>query len=452
MPPKKAKKISLNEFLGDNALGSWADEMDLLPNAPAARNDDDQGARPGGYGRRDDFPSTRLDRAGPPREDIPLPTRPPYTAFIGNLAFDLKESELEEFFAPTKTKSVKIIKDREEKPKGFGYIEFEELDGLKDALQKSGSERSAFGGSGGGGFEDDSKFEGPWRRDGPLPDQSRDFPRRRFDGPPPDRERLPSVAEGAWRSTRVSGPDELPPPRRRSGFSTPDGQPSPADQADWARGSKFVPAAAPSEERYGSIRGPRSDMGPPKEFSADEGSWRRSKSSISRNSTPPTPQLNRRKLELLPRSGTPSAAQSPLSSPKMSATPAVAPSSARASPFGAARPVDVTGKEQEVTERLEKERDFTKERITMSRTNSRQASERAPLTGTGTPPTSAGVSAAGSSIASASPKIAPKSLAPSVRPTLSFANAAAAKKEAAAKEERSDEVEQVTEKVAEVEV
>lgn len=38
----------------------------------------------------------------------------------------------------SQTKSIKIIKDREEKPKGFGYIEFATLDGLKDALAKSG--------------------------------------------------------------------------------------------------------------------------------------------------------------------------------------------------------------------------------------------------------------------------------------------------------------------------
>jgi RNA recognition motif-containing protein len=36
------------------------------------------------------------------------------------------------------TKSVKVIRDREDKPKGFGYVEFEELDGLKDALGKTG--------------------------------------------------------------------------------------------------------------------------------------------------------------------------------------------------------------------------------------------------------------------------------------------------------------------------
>ncbi len=36
-------------------------------------------------------------------------------------------------------KSVKIIKDKDEKPKGFGYIEFEDVEGLKDALTKTGT-------------------------------------------------------------------------------------------------------------------------------------------------------------------------------------------------------------------------------------------------------------------------------------------------------------------------
>lgn len=33
---------------------------------------------------------------------------------------------------------MKIIADREGKPKGFGYVEFADLDGLKNALSKSG--------------------------------------------------------------------------------------------------------------------------------------------------------------------------------------------------------------------------------------------------------------------------------------------------------------------------
>ncbi|KAJ7914834.1 hypothetical protein B0H13DRAFT_2001300, partial [Mycena leptocephala] len=370
MPPKKAKKISLNEFLGDSALGSWADEMESLPNAPAVRTDEEQARGNDRYGRRDDFLSTRPDRLGPPREDLPLPTQAPYTAFIGNLAFDLTEQELEEFFGSSKTKSIKIIKDREEKPKGFGYIEFEDLEGLKDALAKSGSnfsgrtirvsvaeppkDRPGFA----GGFEDDSKFDSPWRRDGPLPpsSNSRDSSRRRFDGPPGDRA-LPSLSEGPsdWRSSRPARATPLDTDtssykRKGSGFSTPDGQPSPADREEaWSIGSKFKPAPTASEDnssggRFGSIRG-RSDMPPPKE---DEVDWRSarpkpvSRGSVSPNSsTPPTPQLSRRKLELLPRSGTASTAPSPLSSPKIGPTP---PASAapRSSPFGAARPVDVT--------------------------------------------------------------------------------------------------------------
>ncbi|KAG5642059.1 hypothetical protein DXG03_003730 [Asterophora parasitica] len=490
MPPKKNKKISLNEFLGDSALGSWADEMDSLPNAPAARSEEDQGRPADRYGRRDDFLSSRPDRSGPPRDDVPLPTQPPYTAFVGNLAFDLTESELEDFFSPWKvrrpslwsstriahffeqTKSVKIIKDREDKPKGFGYVEFEELDGLKDALAKNGTnfsgrtvrvsvaeppkERGGFGG--GGGFEDDGKFDNPWRRDGPLPDLggSREPPRRRFDGPPSGERALPSVAEGAsdWRSSLKPRtiPDE-PPVRRRSGFSTPEGQPSAADQAEvWTKGSKFVPSA-PSEEKFGSLRG-RGDLGPTRESVSDESDWRsaRPKSSISPNSsTPPTPQLGRRKLELLPRSGSASVSQSPLSSPKLASTPAAIPASARASPFGAARPVDVATKDKEVEERIEKERELAK--LSVSRTNSRQPSERSPLAGTRTPPTAASAGSASPKIANATVASTPKpALAPSVRPTLSFASAAASKKEAAA--DKADtagaEVEKVAEKVAEV--
>ncbi|KAG6878073.1 hypothetical protein C0992_008652 [Termitomyces sp. T32_za158] len=433
--------------------------------------------------------TTISDRtAAPPRDDIPLPTNPPYTAFVGNLSFDLTESELEEFFAPLKAKSVKIIKDREDKPKGFGYVEFEDLDGLKEAISKSGSnfsgrtvrvsvaepresliqvqsptsshfipakERGGFGDRGGGGnMEDDSKFDSPWRREGPLPDLPRDS-RRRFDGPPPgDRERLPSVAEGAseWRSSRPSRPvvsEDMPPPRRRSGFSTPEGQSGPADQAEtWVRGSKFTPAPNAPEERFGSLRG-KGDMGPPRDLPTDESDWRARKSNISpASSTPPTPQISRRKLELLPRSGAPSAAQTPLSSPKMGPTPTS--SVTRNSPFGAARPVDVANKDKEITERLEKERETVKDRISMSRTNSRQASERAPDTRI---PPSASANAPASSANVASPKTAPRSLAPTVRPTLSFANAAAAKREEAqAKEEKKDEVDKLAETVAEVEV
>ncbi|KAJ7274583.1 hypothetical protein B0H12DRAFT_1089306 [Mycena haematopus] len=457
MPPKKAKKISLNEFLGDSTLGSWADEMESLPSAPAVRTDEEQARGNDRFGRRgDDFLSSRPDRQGPPREDLPLPTQPPYTAFIGNLAFDLTEQELDDFFGSSKTKSIKIIKDREEKPKGFGYIEFEDLDGLKDALAKSGSnfsgrtirvsvaeppkERPGFS----GGYEDDSKFDNPWRRDGPLPPStdSRDSSRRRFDGPSGDRV-LPSVSEGPsdWRSSRPAArattvdTDSSSYRRKGSGFSTPV-EPSPADREEvWAIGSKFKPAPPPedsgSSSRFGNIRG-RSDIPAAKE---EESDWRGARSkpvsrgSVSPNSsTPPTPQLNRRKLELLPRSGNASSAPSPLSSPKIGPTPPASGGAPRSSPFGAAKPVDVTGREKEVTDKVEKEREIMKEKLSMSRTNSRTATERTFNRTRTPPPGSAPQSPKSPKLAPVTaPKPAASSTAPTVRPSLSFASAAAKK-------------------------
>lgn len=455
MAPKKAKKISLNEFLGDSTLGSWADEMDALPSAPAVRHDDDQSGRDR-FSRRDDYLSSRPDRAsGPPREDLPLPTAPPFTAFVGNLAFDLTEMEMEDFFGPAKIKSVKIIKDREDKPKGFGYIEFEELSGLKDALAKTGStfsgrmirvsvaeppkerERSNFSHR-----EDDSKFDTPWRRDGPLPDlsNSRDSSRRRFDGP--REERLPTVSESAsdWRSNKPRAPvpesDEGPSPagsmrRKGTGFSTESaGQ---ADSADtWTMGSKFRPSTEDERNekdgKFGSLRG-RSDMGPPRDPPSDEGDWRggNRKSAFGRNSsspsnsTPPTPQMGRRKLELLPKSGNASGASSPLSSPKIGPTPTASASSTRSNPFGSARPVDVTNREKEVSDRIERERETTKERLTMSRTNSRTGVERPPRS----PPASVPQTPSSPRHSMISPT--PKTTSSVVRPSLSFASAAARK-------------------------
>lgn len=43
----------------------------------------------GGYGR---------DAQAQGREELPLPTRPPYTAFVGNLAFETIEDDLSMFF------------------------------------------------------------------------------------------------------------------------------------------------------------------------------------------------------------------------------------------------------------------------------------------------------------------------------------------------------------------
>lgn len=75
------------------------------------------------------------------REQLPLPTKPPYTAHLGNLSFDATEGDVQDFFAACQVNSVRIIEDKmERKPKGFGYVEFGTLDGLKKALDLSGTQ------------------------------------------------------------------------------------------------------------------------------------------------------------------------------------------------------------------------------------------------------------------------------------------------------------------------
>ncbi|KAF9650182.1 RNA-binding domain-containing protein [Thelephora ganbajun] len=446
--------MSLNEFLGDSTLGSWADEMDAVPTGPSGIPEEPRS-------RLSDAPDRgsrdlRTDR--PPREDLPLPTSPPYTAFIGNMAFEVTESEMATFFGGHETKSIKIIKDRDDRSKGFGYIEFATLDGLKDALARSGQnfanrtvrvsvaeppkERT-------GGFDDDSKFAGSWRREGPLPDlrDSRDSSRRRFEGerpPPPS-----SVSDNSndWRSTsrplpssRTYSGDSEGRPQRRSGYGGGDPT-SGADGDTWTIGSRFkpsedIPPPPPGGgSRFGGGFGSRPPAPP------DEGDWRRnrpiSRGSTSPNqSTPPTPV--RRKLELTPRSTSTSTVVSPLSSPNPANT-------IRPNPFGAAKPVDVSAKEAEVSERIEKEKGKLSQQDSMSRTSSRTGSDRGIPRRGSVDPGSANPSPTTSNQPTPPPQ---RNLGPTVRPTRSFA--AAAKNDGGDKGDSG--VEDIARKVAETKV
>lgn len=69
------------------------------------------------------------------RPDLPLPTKPPFTAHVGNLAFDANEDDISNYFAQCDISNVRLVRDRMgDRPKGFGYVEFRSLDGLKKAL------------------------------------------------------------------------------------------------------------------------------------------------------------------------------------------------------------------------------------------------------------------------------------------------------------------------------
>jgi translation initiation factor 4B len=75
------------------------------------------------------------------REQLPLPTKPPYTSHLGNLPFDATNGDIEDFFAGCEVTSIRIVEDKlDRKPKGFGYVEFGTLDGLKKALELNGEQ------------------------------------------------------------------------------------------------------------------------------------------------------------------------------------------------------------------------------------------------------------------------------------------------------------------------
>ncbi|KAI6119920.1 hypothetical protein EDD16DRAFT_1569013 [Pisolithus croceorrhizus] len=71
-------------------------------------------------------------------DNRPLPTQPPYTAFIGNIwGDDVTEHGLAAIFSSLKVKSVKVIRDKDGKSRGFGFVEFEDRASLKAALRQT---------------------------------------------------------------------------------------------------------------------------------------------------------------------------------------------------------------------------------------------------------------------------------------------------------------------------
>lgn len=337
--------------------------------------------------------------------------------------------------------------------------------------------------------EDNAKFDSPWRRDGPLPDlpNSRDGPRRRFDGPPGDRSERPvAVSDGVdqWRSSRplrTTAESEAPSFKRKgSGFNTPDAGAADKDE-NWSIGSKFK--AAGPEEGMGKPR-PRGDMGPPKELPSDEGDWRSARpakplggprASISRMcffyyqrfstdlSLQPTALLPLLPYSLVRNWSSyqgrvalrfpPALFRRPrwhlqhpqylFPSPILLVRPSMCQRwilSAYTCTDNARRPVDVSNRDKEVAERLERDKGAVQEKLSMSRSNSRPGMER---------PAGAATPAAAPPPKNPVAKAPGPSLVPTVRPTLSFANVAAKKESALKKGTDAEEVAEEAEKVAE---
>ncbi|KAF2746132.1 RNA-binding domain-containing protein [Sporormia fimetaria CBS 119925] len=374
--------MSLGDFLGDQSLGSWADEMEDMPVGSGAGASAGYGSSSRGFGSGGGFGGDRgyerNDRgfAIQPREELPLPSRPPYTAHLGNLSFDATEGDVTDFFSGCEVTSVRIVEDKlDRKPKGFGYVEFGSLDGLKKALALSGSQfqgRNVRVSVAEPPAKDrpEQKDMSDWTRKGPLPE----LPGRRVS----DR-----GDRGAGGFRNFEPAPEMGEGRRRAPF---EGDGKVRDFGNWERKGPLSPTApsgpgpfreggrvrsndGPAGERRSSPAWGGSQEGsrpPRREFHEKphfervptaaelDNQWRSKMRPDAAKSPSATPETS------VPSSPVPTQA-APATRPKLNLAkrtvseaepaPASSASDSKSNPFGAARPIDTAAREREVEER-----------------------------------------------------------------------------------------------------
>ncbi|KAB8277762.1 hypothetical protein BDV30DRAFT_183436 [Aspergillus minisclerotigenes] len=356
-PKQKAQKMSISTFLADENFGSWADEMDdmPLPAPPQPRFDSDR--RAGGPPSAG-FGSGFGDRGYAVREPLPLPTQPPYTAHVGNLAFDATSADISDLFVDCAVTNVRIVEDKLTKaPKGFGYVEFETVDGLKKALDLSGATlqgRTIRVSIAEPPKERDVK-EFDWTRKGPLP--APEAPRR-----VPDRSSFGrnmdnfsdagSERTGGRRNFESDGKFRDFGNWERKGPLSPTGPVREGGRPRTNEGSSFrksSPAWGEGRSQDGS-RPPRREFQERAPTAAEmDNAWRSKMrpDQPKESSNPPSPAAapastaapTRPRLNLQKRTVT-EAVSSPAAS-----------TGTGASPFGGARPIDTAAREKEVEER-----------------------------------------------------------------------------------------------------
>ncbi|RFN52516.1 hypothetical protein FIE12Z_3277 [Fusarium flagelliforme] len=367
-PKKKAQQtMSLGDFLADSfGGGSWADEVEETSHAIGT-----QALPPSDRPRyNNNASSSWQDRGFSVREAAPqpLPDKPPFTAHLGNLAYDVTSDAVGDFLTGCGVVNVRLIEDRElQRPKGFGYVEFETLEGLKQALALDGE---SFGGrmikikvadpprGGDPGRGDSIREMGAWDRKGPLPDAPSRGGARDFGG---DRERRPRDPAFESRPQREftwerRGPLAPLSPQEGSGSrdgSRPRGSPDvQGDRSESFRGNRRD-SPAWGEPREGRPERTERPERPERTATAAEKDmqWRdrmrpdAAKPASPDTSAPPSPALSnaptaqggRPRLNLTKRtiSEAPDASNA-------------SGSDAKASPFGAARPIDTAAREKEI--------------------------------------------------------------------------------------------------------
>nr|KAJ3421582.1 hypothetical protein HK105_003015 [Polyrhizophydium stewartii] len=73
------------------------------------------------------------------REQLPIPTRPPFTAYVGNLSYEVSERDFHVFFGDNiRVKNVRLPLKEDGTSRGFGYVEFDDVESLIEAIKMDG--------------------------------------------------------------------------------------------------------------------------------------------------------------------------------------------------------------------------------------------------------------------------------------------------------------------------
>nr|XP_054606702.1 eukaryotic translation initiation factor 4B [Nothobranchius furzeri] len=405
---KKGKTLTLNDFLAEDGAGSggnpnvapsypskstsWADETDDLDGdvSTSWHTEEDMYRAP--PIDRSTLPTAPRSAREPNIDRSKLPRSPPYTAFLGNLPYEVTEESIKDFFRGLAISAVRLPREpnNPERLKGFGYAEFDDLESLLSALslneenlgnrrirvdiagQSNDKERDggSMGGRDRGGRmadmgpdKTDSDWrarpsadadDGPPRRDDPFGEKSRDrYESDRYrDGPRRDNDRYDSGRDryrdrydDRDRKDRYDDRERYDDRDRRDRYDNKDRRDFSQGGYDSRGGGSRRAFGSGFRRDYEDGRGSSDRYGERDHYGDREDRYERREERA--------PQ-QRPKLNLKPRS-VPKEEEGTGSSG--STSPAVAPSSgSRASSiFGGAKPVDTAAKEREVEERLKKE-------------------------------------------------------------------------------------------------
>ncbi|CAL1608345.1 unnamed protein product [Knipowitschia caucasica] len=367
---KKGKTLTLTDFLAEDTGGnapapsyptkstSWADETDDLDGDVSTSWHTEEDSYRNPPIDRSILPTAPRSAREPNIDRSRLPRSPPYTAFLGNLPYDVSEESIKDFFHGLAISAVRLPREpsNPERLKGFGYAEFDDVESLMRALtlneenlgnrrirvdiadQSNDKERDngSMGRDRGGRMSDmgPDKTDTDWRAR-PAADVDDDPPRRddsfgsrdRFDRDGPRRDG--GFDRGGDRFGG-GGRDRYDDRDRRDRYDDRGGYDSRGGGGGRrAFGSSF------RRDDYDS-RGSSDRYGDRDRYGEDRYERREERG----------PQ-QRPKLNLKPRSV-------PKEEEGISPTPAPAPSRS-ASIFGNAKPVDTAAKDREVEERLKKQ-------------------------------------------------------------------------------------------------